>query len=309
MNLNTVVGDHLLSSTDGNGKLCLLLSHDTAVYEPILCDLIGQLLKSPVAALGAVVVPPSASGSSSGDCSASMEHVVPANRCLLITTQKSSRMYAQFLTQFLKTHSSGHSELITVSVAEWAQGVLAGMSNADGFLSPFTPEFGNALLRHIQTEIDKFLSTTSSGLGTKETVAIENLTALLDMGLTPRELERLLTRLIRPAPPKSATGRIPRRLVLVGCHVGNNYTDPFASDLEPAWVHCLEFLKARSSLILEVRSLATGYTASVDGELSITEPQPISARKDTASVTRLFHYRCEAKRVMCYPPGTSNLVT
>ncbi|KAF7259655.1 hypothetical protein EG68_02993 [Paragonimus skrjabini miyazakii] len=280
------------SSTDNKEALfCLLVSHLDASHEPILCDLVGHALH-----YGFHPFPNIAAETGEGTAELASQSV---QNCLLIALQKPARFYQKFLTPVIRGHESS-CKLSVVDLPEWTQGFVTKFYSNDSSdsLGTFTEKFVEELLEHIRIEVDRFSETVKKTPGVS-IVALDNLTGFADLGVSPRQLERLLTRLRHVA---SGIVRI-----FVGCHVGRAFEDTIASELDPAFLHHLSLCRSRAALILDVRPLATGYTTSLDGEISVQETtNGIITRSKTI---RTFHYKCDGRRVLCYTPGTSKLIT
>ncbi|KAF5400014.1 hypothetical protein PHET_06461 [Paragonimus heterotremus] len=279
------------SSTDNKEALfCLLVSHLDASHEPILFDLVGHALHHgfhPFPNITAKI------GEGTEDLASQS-----VQNCLLIALQKPARFYQKFLTPVIRGHESS-CKLSVVDLSEWTKGFVEKSYSDDlsDSLGTFTEKFVEELLEHIRIEVDRFSETVKT-LGVS-IVALDNLIGFADLGVSPRQLERLLTGLRRVA------GGIVR--IFVGCHVGRAFEDTIASELDPAFLHHLSLCRSRASLVLDVRPLATGYTASLDGEISVQETtNGIIPRSKTI---RTFHYKCDGRRVLCYTPGTSKLIT
>ncbi|KAF6777783.1 hypothetical protein AHF37_03147 [Paragonimus kellicotti] len=280
------------SPTDNNETMfCFLVSHLDASHEPILCELIGHALLHglhPFLNMAAEI------GENTADLASQS-----VQNCLLIALQKPARFYQKFLTPIIRGHESS-CKLSVIDLPQWTQGFVAKSYSDDSSdsLGTFTEKFVEELLGHIRTEVDRFSETVKKTLGVS-IVALDNLTGFADLGVSPRQLERLVTGL------RHIAGGIVR--IFVGCHVGRAFEDTIASELDPAFLHHLSLCRSRASLVLDVRPLATGYTASLDGEISVQETtNGIIPRSKTI---RTFHYKCDGRRVLCYTPGTSKLIT
>ncbi|KAF8568402.1 hypothetical protein P879_06743 [Paragonimus westermani] len=293
MDLGAILEQYFRRSTVENkeAKLCLLVSHLDASHEPILCELVRHALYHGLHSLSSVSV-------EIGEC-ATDSVSQPIQNCLLIALQKPARFYQRFLTPVVRGHENS-CKLSVVDVPEWTQAFVAKSYTGDSsdYSGTFTEKFVEELLRHIRTEVDRFCETMKKTPGVA-TVALDNLTGLADLGFSARQLERLLTGLRR------AVGGNLR--IFVGCHIGRAFEDAIASELDPAFLHYLSLCRSRASLVLDVRPLATGYTTSLDGEISVQEiTNGIIPQSKT---TRTFHYKRDGRRVLCYTPGTSKLIT
>uniref|UniRef100_A0A183ATE9 Pecanex-like protein n=1 Tax=Echinostoma caproni TaxID=27848 RepID=A0A183ATE9_9TREM len=124
------------------------------------------------------------------------------------------------------------------------------------------------------------------------------------LGLSLSQMHQLITSTIR------SEGIIqPMIHLVIGCHAGQVFEDSWASESEPSFAHWIEMLKAKADWTLELRRLTTGYTVSIDGELSVRRAFSSIDPQRNPDMIRTFHYVCDNRRVLCYPPGTSKLIT
>lgn len=294
--LDSVFPSHDLVDVGWN-NFCLLISHGDCSHEALLCDLLRH-------DLGAHVTP--SLGVSANDCHRDEASI--SIRYVLLALQHPIKWYQGVLDPILR-QCKNDVRFKTICVADFLRQNCAqtsfGESAASDLTGPMSDSFGGRLLDYINSQVNEFLDPIQQTSCATFTIVVDNLTWLLDLGLTTRQLERLLTKW-----HQASSGHT--RLI-VGSHVGQMLDDLAASEMDPTFVHFIHLCRARASLLLELRPLTTGYSQMLDGKLSVTRRSSanralLHGRKSLES-TMTYHYHYDGSRIMCYPPGTSKLVT
>ncbi|CAH8599809.1 unnamed protein product [Heterobilharzia americana] len=171
---------------------------------------------------------------------------------------------------------------------------------------------GDIIKRYIKDKMDELLNNTtaldhSKSIQQNIGIFIDNISSLYDLGVSLRELEYLLSNWFYS--PDSNTN-ISNLLVSIGVHVGENFQDSITSEFEPGFIHFIDLWRSRASIILESKPLTTGYTSLIDGQLICWKRSTLDRLNCKNNITSsVYHFHVEGKRINCYTPGTSKLLT
>ncbi|VDD80458.1 unnamed protein product [Mesocestoides corti] len=195
----------------------------------------------------------------------------PSGASLLFAVYHPARRYRSLLDSYLR-RNNGHR----MAMVDVACDLIPTLSH-DDLLHEKLRELTNA-----------FSQEAPAAEQHRRTLFIDDAAALLDLGLTPRQLCQLIL-------PKSTHVDD----LVIGYHVDGECDDDYL----------LRLLRRRAFCCVDVSPLETGYTPSIDGQITISR-FTCQLLDDGAEDTRpqKFHFRAEGKTIRCYPPGTSNLV-
>ncbi|BHF82872.1 hypothetical protein SprV_0802601100 [Sparganum proliferum] len=248
--------------------LVLLLSRGSSRHEEVLAALTAHLLS------------PSPASTQSLQCSTVQS--VADSSFLLLCLYHSARRYQSYLDAFLK-RSSVKRSLVAVDMAAELNASLQSRPDAPA-------EALNCRMDHLIQEFRE--RVTSSGrqvTGLDYTIIVDDISSLLDLRMTLRQIYQLVDSL----------GSEACDLLVLGCHL-----DEFSS--EEGLLRLVHLLSRRSFCVIEIKPLVNGYTTSVDGELKISfTPRRVT---EIPQPCQIFHYKAEGRVIKCYPPGSSNLI-
>nr|CAH8863018.1 unnamed protein product [Trichobilharzia regenti] len=240
------------------------------------------------------------------------------------------------MTVGIKEILSSSSSSLSSSSNQSAESNLPDEMMKNCTTSDVQPNIDDSMIKnYIKNKVDKLLKPSSSSSSCSEGevapmkstvdqnvgIFIDNLTALYDLGVSVRELENMLSswwwgwccsQSIVDNPSLIKTSSSPSLSFMhIGIHLGDNFEDSIISEYEPAFVHFIDMWRRRASNVIEVKPLTTGYTSLIDGQLICWKQ---SSNMDnicasTVNTSNTYHFRVEGKRINCYTPGMSKLIT
>nr|VZI50294.1 unnamed protein product [Spirometra erinaceieuropaei] len=251
--------------------LVLLLSRGSSRHEEVLAALTAHLLSPSPASTQSLQRSNVPSVAGAADSS-----------FLLLCLYHSARRYQSYLDSFLK-RSSVKRSLVAVDMAAELSASLQSR--------PDTP--AEALNCRVDRLIQEFRERVTSSrrqvTGLDYAIIVDDISSLLDLRMTPRQIYQLVDSLESEACD----------LLVLGCHL-----DEFNS--EEGLLRLVHLLSRRSVCVIEIKPLVNGYTTSVDGELKISfTPRRVT---EVPQPCQIFHYKAEGRVIKCYPPGSSNLI-
>ncbi|CAH8860901.1 unnamed protein product [Trichobilharzia szidati] len=264
---------------------------------------------------------------------------MPCN-IIIICIHKSWDIYRKLLNPIYTSHPQIKESLHIIDMTVGMKEILSSTSSSNQSAESNLPEqmkkncttsdvqpnnIEDSMIRnYIKNKVDKLLKPSSSegeGDSMKSTgdqnvgIFIDNLTTLYDLGVSVRELENMISswccyphsnvdndNFVKTSSSSSSL------FMHIGIHVGDNFEDSIISEYEPAFVHFIDMWRRRASNVIEVKPLTTGYTSLIDGQL-ICWKQTSNVDNICASTSNTYHFRVEGKRINCYTPGMSKLLT
>ncbi|KAL7055544.1 hypothetical protein AAHC03_022889 [Spirometra sp. Aus1] len=271
LNLQVFDSSRLEAYSEGTQAtpLVLLLSRGSSRHEEVLAALTAHLLS------------PSPASTQSLQCS-TVPSTAADSSFLLLCLYHSARRYQSYLDSFLKRSSVKRSLLAVDMAAELSASLQS---------RPDTP--AEALNCRVDRLIQEFRERVTSSrrqvTGLDYAIIVDDISSLLDLRMTPRQIYQLVDSL----------GSEACDLLVLGCHL-----DEFNS--EEGLLRLVHLLSRRSVCVIEIKPLVNGYTTSVDGELKISfTPRRVT---EVPQPCQIFHYKAEGRVIKCYPPGSSNLI-
>ncbi|CAH8860869.1 unnamed protein product [Trichobilharzia szidati] len=270
---------------------------------------------------------------------------IPCN-IIIICLHKSWDIYRKLLNPIYTSHPQIKESLHIIDMTVGMKEILSSSSissssnqSAESNLpeqlmkncttSDVQPNIEDSMIRnYIKNKVDKLLKPSSccsegdedsmKSTGDQNVgIFIDNLTALYDLGVSVRELENMLSswwwcyphsNVDNDSFVKTSSSSSSTLFMHIGIHVGDNFEDSIISEYEPAFVHFIDMWRRRASNVIEVKPLTTGYTSLIDGQL-ICWKQTSNVDNICASTSNTYHFRVEGKRINCYTPGMSKLLT
>ncbi|VDK20377.1 unnamed protein product [Taenia asiatica] len=193
-----------------------------------------------------------------------------ATTSLLIAAKQPVERYMAHLNSLLH-RSAGRHKISTFDLSE-------------SFLASPVTQSGEDLYNDLRKRATDFTGSVEEGR--KPLIFLDDLAVLTDLGVpSHRFLGSLLVSNLH--------------CLVIGYHGSR---DGVGDDL------LLHLARRRAELCVDVRPLDTGYSDAIDGQLTISQRHQEHSEDEPVKPTK-FHFRAVDRRIQCYYPGASNLVS